>query len=173
MWTLYYIFLYFELPMFIHSQVIQMIQIKILKNIQKKDIFICFKHCFKNAYLFIIYKISIARKSLNYLLSTWSWALLLAFPQVNSISPFMSIEVCFRISLCTAPIFSTRMQELDCKHSPFRLHTGVLTTGAETSHSKQASLGAVTSTSSSSLTTDRIWAASRHNRQGTFLPIMH
>lgn len=121
----------------------------------------------------MIYKINIGRKGLNNLLSTWSWALLLAFPQVNSISPFMSMEVCFRISLCTAPIFSIRIQELDCKQSPFRLQTGVLMTGAETSHSKQAWLGAVTSTSSSSVTTDRIWAKSTHNRYGKFLPIMH
>lgn len=121
----------------------------------------------------MIYKINIARKGLNYLLSTWSRALLLAFPQVNSISPFMSMEVCFKISLCTVPIFSIRMQELDCKHSLFRLQTGALTTGAETSHSKQAWWGAVTSTSSSSLTTNRIWAESRSNRQGKLLAIMH
>lgn len=118
--------------------------------------------------LFMILKNRIVWNVLDYLLSTWSWALLLAFPQVNSITPVMSIEVCFRFSLCTAPVFSTRMQELDCKHFPFRVHSGTLTTGTETSHSKQAPLGAVTSTSTSSLTTDRGWAESRHNTQGTF-----
>lgn len=88
--------------------------------------------------------------------STWSWALLVACPEVNSTSPLMSGEVCLRVSLWTVPILSRCTWELVCKGCPFKLHTTDLTTGTDTSHSKQASSGALTSTSFSSLTIN--WA---------------
>lgn len=98
----------------------------------------------------------------SYSLSTRSWALLFAFPQVNSTSPAMSVDVCLRVILWTVPIFSSRTWELDCKGSPFKVHTGDIETGAETSHSKQASSGAETSTSVSSFMIDRDWADPGH-----------
>lgn len=101
-----------------------------------------------------------------HILNTWSWALLFVFPRLNSITPLMSGEVCLRVSLWTVPIFSMRTWELDCKGSPLRLHTGVLRTGADTSHSKQASLGALTSTSCSSLTIVKDWAEWVHRAEG-------
>lgn len=103
------------------------------------------------------------------LLSTRSWALLFAFPEMNSTTPVMSGEVCRRVSLWTVPIFSRSTRELGCKGSPFRLHTGALRTGTETSHSKQASSGAMTSTSFSSLTINSDWAESVHRREGQML----
>ncbi|TNN61903.1 hypothetical protein EYF80_027919 [Liparis tanakae] len=67
----------------------------------------------------------------------------------------MSGPVGLKVILWTAPIFSRRTRAPCCSGSPFRLHTGALRTGPETSHSKRASSGATTSTSSSSLTIDR------------------
>lgn len=105
-------------------------------------------------------------------LCTRSWALHLALPQVNSTSPALSAEVCVRVNLWTAPIFSTRTSELGCRASPFKLHTGDMHTGAESSHSKQALSGAETSTSSSSLTTDRDSAAPGEKRCQTTLQML-
>lgn len=104
-------------------------------------------------------------------LCTRSWALLLAFPQVNSTSPALSEDVCLRVILWTAPVFSNRTSGLGCRASPFKLHTGDMDTGAESSHWKQASSGAETSTSSSSLTTVRDWAAPGENRYQTTLQL--
>lgn len=115
------------------------------------------------------YKKSITNSYFFYLLSTRSWALLFAFPEVNSTTPLMSGEVCLRVSLWTVPIFSRRTRELGWSGSPFRLHTGALRTGTETSHSKQASPGAVTSTSFSSLTINTDLAESVHKREGKLL----
>lgn len=99
-------------------------------------------------------------------LRTWSWALLFAFPDVNSTVPLMSAEVCRSVSLWTVPIFSMRTRELGCRASPFRLQMGDFRTGTETSHSKHASSGATTSTSSSSLSIIKDWAGQRHERRG-------
>lgn len=115
-----------------------------------------FRNCLKNSSSF-------------YLLSTRSWAVLFAFPELNSTTPFMSGPVCLRVSLWTVPIFSMRTRELGSRSSPFRLHAGALRTGADTSQSKQASSGAMTSTSLSSLTIVRDWAESAHRGEGELL----
>lgn len=104
--------------------------------------------------------------------STWSWALLVACPEVNSTSPLMSGEVCVRVSLWTGPIFSRRTRELGCRGSPFKLHTTDLRTETDTSHSKQASSGALTSTSFSSLTISKDWAEAVDKTEGKLLAFL-
>lgn len=92
-------------------------------------------------------------------LCTRSCARLLAFPQVNSTSPAVCAEAGRRVILWTAPLASSRTSGPGCSASPFRVHTADTDAGAESSHSKEASPGAETSTSSSSLMTVRDCAA--------------
>ncbi|KAG5283768.1 hypothetical protein AALO_G00045930 [Alosa alosa] len=67
-----------------------------------------------------------------------------------------------RIQLCDYSehllLTTSRIRGPACRLSPLSVHTGALVTGMETSHSKQASSGAATSTSCSSRTISRDWA---------------
>ncbi|KPP72423.1 carboxy-terminal domain RNA polymerase II polypeptide A small phosphatase 1-like [Scleropages formosus] len=69
------------------------------------------------------------------------------------------------VSLYTVPRVSKWTLGPDWSVSPFRLHTGSRAAGTETWHSKRASSGAVTSTSSISRTIRRAWAEIRERRK--------
>ncbi len=94
------------------------------------------------------------------LLMTCRCAVLLTLPVIKHTVPLMASDVCLRVSLWMVPIFSTTTVGPGCSVSPFRVQVGALATGEETSHSKQASAGAVTFPSCSSLTIRTDWAVS-------------
>lgn len=92
---------------------------------------------------------------------TESLAQLLAFPTVNLMRPCMSGDVFLRVRRYTGPRLSRSTWGPGCRVSSFRLHRGGRAAGTDTSHSKWASFGAVTSMSSSSRTISSAWAGWR------------
>lgn len=66
------------------------------------------------------------------------------FPAVNLTVPDIAGYVFCRMSLCRFPLASITVSPPLCSIAPFRLHCGGLDRGMDTSHSKQASSGAVT-----------------------------
>lgn len=76
----------------------------------------------------------------------------------------MSELVLFRVSLWTVPWFSRRTEGPGRRFSPFKVQTGGLFMATDSSHWKVAGSGAVTSTSSSSFTITRAWAAAAEKK---------